>query len=192
MRTSIIGYPRVGTLRVLKFATEKYFNKEISSIELQNVAKKIRMNQWLVQKNSGLNFIPSNDFSFYDNMLDTAVLFNIIPNRYSSLGLNSLDTYFAMARGYQGEAGDVRFSYIHFQLKSPLQSFRLLYDQQPLREYLLPNIGLTPQLACVFFYILQHQENEPRLSPHLQCDDSTCPDIQVQHYLPLQCYKASF
>ena len=41
-------------------------------------------------------------------MLDTAVLFNIVPSRYSSLGLSALDTYFAMARGYQGEAGDVK------------------------------------------------------------------------------------
>lgn len=108
MHTSIIGYPRVGALRELKFATEKYFRKEISADELQNAAKEIRTSQWLMQKNAGLDFIPSNDFSFYDNMLDTAVLFNIIPNRYSDLGLSTLDTYFAMTRGYQGEAGDVK------------------------------------------------------------------------------------
>lgn len=108
MRTSVIGYPRVGTLRELKFATEKYFRQDILADELQNVAKEIRTSQWLIQKNSGLDFIPSNDFSFYDTMLDTAVLFHIIPNRYSSLGLSPLDTYFAMARGYQGESGDVK------------------------------------------------------------------------------------
>ncbi len=108
MRTSIIGYPRVGTLRELKFATEKYFRKEISADELQNTAKEIRKANWLTQKASGLNFIPSNDFSFYDNMLDTAVLFNIVPSRYSSLNLSPIDTYFAMARGYQGEMGDVK------------------------------------------------------------------------------------
>ena len=60
------------------------------------------------QENPGLDFIPSNDFSFYDNMLDTAVLFHIIPNRFSALGLSPLDTCFAMARGYQGETGDVK------------------------------------------------------------------------------------
>lgn len=108
MHTSIIGYPRVGSLRELKFATEKYFRKEIFVNELQNTAKEIRKGQWLLQKHSGLDFIPSNDFSFYDNMLDTAVLFNIIPSRYASLELSPLDTYFAMARGYQGEAGDVK------------------------------------------------------------------------------------
>ena len=108
MHTSIIGYPRVGTLRELKFATEKYFRQEISAEKLQNTAKEIRKANWQTQKNSGLDFIPSNDFSFYDNMLDTAVLFNIIPDRYASLNLSPLDTYFAMARGYQGEAGDVK------------------------------------------------------------------------------------
>lgn len=108
MRTSIIGYPRVGTLRELKFATEKYFRKEISADELQSIAREIRRTNWSTEKTSGLDFIPSNDFSFYDNMLDTAFLFNIVPERYASLKLSSLDTYFAMARGYQGEAGDVK------------------------------------------------------------------------------------
>ncbi|NLD87626.1 MAG: 5-methyltetrahydropteroyltriglutamate--homocysteine S-methyltransferase [Clostridiales bacterium] len=108
MRTAVIGYPRVGTFRELKFATEKYFRKEISADTLKNTAKGIRKNQWLHQKKSGLDFIPSNDFSFYDNLLDAAVLFNIVPKRYSLLGLSTIDTYFAMARGYQGEAGDVK------------------------------------------------------------------------------------
>ena len=108
MKTSIIGYPRVGFLRELKFTTEKYFRGEISAEELQNTAKEIRKTQWTLQKNTGLDFIPSNDFSFYDMTLDTAVLFNIIPERYTKLGLSALDTYFAMARGYQGAAGDVK------------------------------------------------------------------------------------
>lgn len=108
MQTSIIGYPRVGALRELKFATEAYFRNEISEAELQKTARTIRREQWLVQKNSGLDLIPSNDFSFYDQLLDTAVLFHIVPKRYSELGLSATDTYFAMARGYQGAAGDVK------------------------------------------------------------------------------------
>lgn len=108
MNTSIVGYPRVGTLRELKFATEKYFRKEITPEELQETAKEIRRNEWTFLKDSGLDYIPSNDFSFYDNMLDTAVLFGIVPKRYQALSLSELDTYFAMARGYQGEQGDVR------------------------------------------------------------------------------------
>lgn len=108
MFTSIVGYPRVGAQRELKFATEKYFKHEITSGELQQTAKNIRKEQWETLQGSGLDFIPSNDFSFYDNVLDTAYLFNIIPARYRELGLSNLDTYFAMARGYQGEKGDVK------------------------------------------------------------------------------------
>ncbi len=108
MLTSIIGYPRVGSLRELKFATEKYFRKEISAEDLENTAENIRKTQWEDIKASGLDYIPSNDFSFYDNMLDTAVLFNIIPKRYKELSVSPLDTYFAMARGYQSSEGDVK------------------------------------------------------------------------------------
>ena len=108
MQTSVIGFPRVGSLRELKFATEKYFRNEITQEELQETAKEIRTSQWKLQKESGVDYISSNDFSFYDCTLDTAVLFNIVPKRYKELGLSALDTYFAMARGYQGEKGDVK------------------------------------------------------------------------------------
>lgn len=108
MKTSVIGYPRVGGLRELKFATEKYFKGKISQDELLATAKNLRATHWQTQKASGLDLIPSNDFSFYDLLLDTANLFNIIPKRYTDLGLSALDTYFAQARGYQGEKGDVK------------------------------------------------------------------------------------
>lgn len=108
MRTSIIGYPRIGALRELKFASEKYFKGDISDKELFDTAAEIRKIQWQQQKKTDLDFIPSNDFSFYDNVLDAATLLNIIPERYKKLNLSPLDTYFAMARGYQGDKGDVK------------------------------------------------------------------------------------
>ena len=108
MQTSVIGYPRIGTLRELKFASEKYFKKEIEADELFRIAKELRKIHWLAQKSESVDYIPSNDFSFYDIVLDTAILFNIIPKRYKELGVPELDTYFAMARGFQGEAGDVK------------------------------------------------------------------------------------
>lgn len=108
MKTSIIGYPRIGSLRELKFASEKYFRGEISASELQEIAKQLRLANLNTQRESELDFIPSGDFSFYDGMLDTAVLLNVIPERYRNLNLSELDTYFAMARGYQGEKGDVK------------------------------------------------------------------------------------
>ncbi|MCR5829952.1 MAG: 5-methyltetrahydropteroyltriglutamate--homocysteine S-methyltransferase [Lachnospiraceae bacterium] len=108
MRTSVIGFPRIGRNRELKFASEKYFNGEITEKELLETAEAIKNENLLKQKEAGITFISSNDFSFYDNMLDTAVLFNVIPKRYKDLKLSGLDTYFAMARGYQGEKGNVK------------------------------------------------------------------------------------
>ena len=108
MKTSVIGYPRIGKDRELKFASEKFFRGEISEAELRDVAKSIRREDLLKQKEAGITFISSNDFSFYDNVLDTAFLFGIVPQRYKDLGLTDLGTYFAMARGYQGDKGSVK------------------------------------------------------------------------------------
>ena len=108
MSTSVIGFPRIGKDRELKFASEKYFKGEITEQELLNTAAELRKINLLKQKEAGIEYISSNDFSFYDNVLDTAVLFNVIPGRYKELGLSSLDTYFAMARGYQGDKGNVK------------------------------------------------------------------------------------
>lgn len=108
MQTSVIGYPRIGSLRELKFALEKYFRNEITATELQTTAKELRSIHWQSQKDAGVDFIPSNDFSFYDIVLDSAFLFNIVPERYKKLNLSELDTYIAMARGYQGPGGDVK------------------------------------------------------------------------------------
>jgi len=108
MKTSVTSYPRIGKNRELKFACEKFFKNEITETELCSVAKDLRKESFLKQKEAGINYIPSNDFSFYDNVLDAAVLFNIIPERYSSLNLSGLETYFTMARGYQDERGNVK------------------------------------------------------------------------------------
>ena len=62
MKTSIIGYPRIGSLRELKFASEKYFRGEIDEAELQTTAKELRLQNLKEQQESGLDFIPSNDF----------------------------------------------------------------------------------------------------------------------------------
>ena len=106
-RISVIGYPRIGSLRELKFASEKYFAKEISQEELNKVAHELKLSNWHTQKNDGIDFISSNDFSFYDGMLDTAFMLGAIPERYKKLGLSKLDTFFAMARGYQEGGNDV-------------------------------------------------------------------------------------
>lgn len=108
MKTSVIGYPRIGANRELKFASEKYFRQEISEEKLEMQARELRRLHWETQKMHGVDLIPSNDFSFYDTILDTANLLGIVPQRYQALGLNRLETYFSMARGYQGNHGDVK------------------------------------------------------------------------------------
>lgn len=108
MSTSVIGYPRIGYLRELKFALEVYFKGEKTEDEIKALAKELRKEHLTTQKNAGIEFISSNDFSFYDNTLDQAVLLNIVPKRYRELELSDLEKYFAIARGYQGEKGNVK------------------------------------------------------------------------------------
>lgn len=103
MLTSVVGYPRIGACRELKYASEKYFKGEIGPGELSAAAGELRAAHIRSQKEAGVDFITSNDFSFYDGLLDTAVLCGIVPKRYRDLGLSQMDTYFAMARGYQGK-----------------------------------------------------------------------------------------
>lgn len=107
-KTSVIGFPRIGKNRELKFATENFFKGEITAEELEEKAKALRAYGWKKQADSGISFIPSNDFSFYDNVLDAAFLFGAVPKRYSSLSLSPLETFFAASHGYQGDAGDVK------------------------------------------------------------------------------------
>ena len=108
MKYSVTGFPRIGAKRELKFATEAYFRGDVSLEELTKVVHEQREVQWKVQQAAGADFIPSNDYSLYDSVLDTAFTLNAIPKRYQDLGLGEVDTYFAAARGYQGEAGDVK------------------------------------------------------------------------------------
>ena len=108
MKYSVTGFPRIGAKRELKFATEAYFRGDVSLEELTKVVHEQREVQWKVQQAAGADFIPSNDYSLYDSVLDTAFTLNAIPKRYQDLGLGEVDTYFAATRGYQGEAGDVK------------------------------------------------------------------------------------
>ena len=108
MTTSTIGYPRIGAQRELKFATEKFFRQELSETDLKAVAAEQRQANWQKQAAAGIDFIASNDFSFYDTTLDTAFALNIVPKRYQDLAVSPLDKYFAAARGHQSEAGDVK------------------------------------------------------------------------------------
>ncbi|AIM35617.1 5-methyltetrahydropteroyltriglutamate--homocysteine methyltransferase [Sphingobacterium sp. ML3W] len=110
--TNNLGYPRVGAFRELKKANEAYWAKKISAQELLQAGLKIREGNWKTQKDAGIDLIPSNDFSFYDQVLDLTLTVGAIPAQYQSLlhtkdnGYN-LDLYFAMARGFQQDGVDV-------------------------------------------------------------------------------------
>ena len=100
VKNSNLGFPRVGVGRELKKAVEAYWKKDITLESLQETAKDIRKAHWQMQQAAGIDFIPSNDFSFYDHMLDMSVLLGAVPSRYNFSGsVVDIDTYFAMARG---------------------------------------------------------------------------------------------
>ena len=111
LKTSNLGFPRIGANRELKKAVENYWKQNISIDELKQCGKEIRKNNWELQKAAGIAYIPSNDFSFYDQILDTICLFGIVPDRFQKnfdiKGDIDLDLYFAMARGAQNEGVDV-------------------------------------------------------------------------------------
>ncbi len=111
MFTNILGYPRIGNRRQLKTACESYWAGKTSLRDLQLAANEIRLHNWKLQQDAGISFIPSNDFSLYDQVLDMCLAVSAIPHRYhpliEDLKLNETDLYFAMARGYQKNGYDI-------------------------------------------------------------------------------------
>ncbi|WP_409415458.1 5-methyltetrahydropteroyltriglutamate--homocysteine S-methyltransferase [Flavobacterium sp. PS2] len=109
MKTNNLGYPRIGSNRELKKASELYWADKISAEELLAVGKNIRKENWQLQAASGIDLIPSNDFSFYDQVLDLTLTLGAIPERYNDFARtnSSIDLYFAMARGSQKNGQDV-------------------------------------------------------------------------------------
>ena len=93
----VVGFPRIGEQRELKKVLESFWAKKSSFSEVQKVACELKKRHWNYQKDAGIDFISSNDFSLYDNMLDTSIMLNAVPLRFSDLKNEEL--YFAMARG---------------------------------------------------------------------------------------------
>lgn len=100
-----LGYPRIGELRELKKATESYWQGKLSKEELLKTGADLRSQNWKKQKEAGIDLIPSNDFSFYDQMLDMTCLVGNVPPRFEWDGNQvDLDTFFHIARGQIGKA----------------------------------------------------------------------------------------
>ncbi|MEV0567494.1 5-methyltetrahydropteroyltriglutamate--homocysteine S-methyltransferase [Dactylosporangium sp. NPDC050588] len=101
--STVLGYPRIGGNRELKRAVEAYWAGTIDEDTLERTAATLRADVWQTLRNARLAAIPSNTFSYYDHVLDTAVAVGATPTRFTALGLSKLDTYFAMARGVDAE-----------------------------------------------------------------------------------------
>jgi 5-methyltetrahydropteroyltriglutamate--homocysteine methyltransferase len=135
--TTVLGYPRIGPDRELKRALERYWAGKIDEAGLLAVGRELRQRTWLTLRDAGLDSIPSNTFSHYDQVLDTAELFGVLPSRP---GLSPLDTYFAAARGVQDAPAlemtkwfDTNYHYIVPEL-GPDTEFTLA-GSKPLDEY---------------------------------------------------------
>jgi len=108
MLTHNLGYPRIGGRRELKSACEHYWAGEITQEELRTTGKELREAHWLAQRQAGIDLIPCNDFSFYDQVLDMTLALGAVPPRYRPLAdAPKLELYFAMARGYQKDGLDL-------------------------------------------------------------------------------------
>ena len=107
--SNVLGFPRIGPQRELKSATESYWSGDRSMEDLLGTAKELRAANWKLQRDAGIDLIPSNDFSLYDQVLDTVAMVGAVPARYEWDGNSDvdLDTYFAMARGRQTGGVDV-------------------------------------------------------------------------------------
>ncbi|MEO5877699.1 MAG: 5-methyltetrahydropteroyltriglutamate--homocysteine S-methyltransferase [Streptosporangiaceae bacterium] len=141
MKTTILGYPRIGANRELKFATEGFWAGRVTAAALEKTGADLRQDVWTGLRDAGLDTIPSNTFSFYDQVLDTTVMVDAIPDRYR--GLTGLDRYFALARGGQDVPAlemtkwyDTNYHYIVPEL-GPDTRFRLADGARakPLTEY---------------------------------------------------------
>jgi 5-methyltetrahydropteroyltriglutamate--homocysteine methyltransferase len=172
-----LGYPRIGNNRELKKTSEHYWSGAITQQKLQDTAKAIRTNNWLTQKEAGLDLIPCNDFSFYDQVLDMSFMFGLIPDRFSPLlqkkDFTELDIYFAMARGYQKDGYDItamemtkwfdtNYHYIVPEFKKN-QKFSAISDKA-VREYneakVLLGKSAKPVLLGPISYLLAGKEKE--------------------------------
>lgn len=144
MKTNILGYPRIGSHRELKKACENYWSGKISQEQLLKEGASIRALNWYLQKEYKIDLIPSNDFSFYDQVLDLAMTLGAIPKRYAPLLNDKIELYFAMARGYQKNGHDIiamemtkwfdtNYHYIVPEFTKE-QQFSL-FNNKPLEEY---------------------------------------------------------
>lgn len=147
-RTYVVGFPRIGEQRELKKVLERFWDQKTDFSEVAAVAKELRRKHWLQQKEAGISFISINDFSLYDNMLDTAVMLNAIPPRFAGIA-DSQARYFSMARGNNEAVAmemtkwfNTNYHYIvpelSLDMKVSLNMDKILEEYEEAREYGVP------------------------------------------------------
>ena len=95
-----LGFPRIGAHRELKKTLESYWKGEIDQPSLLRQGQELRKTHWLLQQQAGLDFIPTGDFAWYDQILNHSVMLGAVPERFGTNGQPiNLDTMFRMARG---------------------------------------------------------------------------------------------
>ena len=176
METTVLGYPRVGAHRELKKATEAYWAGRTTADDLQSTAATLRREVFQTLRDAGLSGIPSNTFSLYDHVLDTAVMVNAVPARFA--GLTGLQAYFAMARGADGVAPleltkwfDTNYHYLVPEL-GPGSDLRVA-DAKPVREYAEARalgIETRPVLLGPLSFLLLSKPSEPGFRPLILLD----------------------
>ncbi|WP_404928089.1 5-methyltetrahydropteroyltriglutamate--homocysteine S-methyltransferase [Mesorhizobium sp. ORM16] len=138
-----LGVPRIGRRRELKFALESYWSGKSSAANLLATAKALRAASWSEQHDRGVSKIPSNDFSLYDHVLDTAAMVGAVPARYGWMsGEVPLDIYFAMARGTQGDtAGCGHASHGHAVQGQRVTAMEMTKWFDTNYHYIVPELG---------------------------------------------------
>ncbi|KAH7039960.1 cobalamin-independent methionine synthase [Microdochium trichocladiopsis] len=146
VQSAVLGFPRMGRLRDLKKATEAYWAGKISQADLLAEAKRLRLEHWKIQKDAGVDVIPSNDFALYDQVLKQSQDFGVVPPRYATSGLDDIDTYFAMGRGHQKGGVDqpamemVKWFDSNYHYVKPAfqdnQTFKLAENPKAVEEFL--------------------------------------------------------
>ncbi|WP_024789947.1 5-methyltetrahydropteroyltriglutamate--homocysteine S-methyltransferase [Lebetimonas sp. JH292] len=154
MATYVIGFPRIGEQRELKRALESYWGGKISQNELKQTAADLIKRHLIYQKNAGIDMISVNDFSFYDNMLDTTVILNAVPQRYKDIE-NCMDRYFAMARGDKSHKAmemtkwfNTNYHYIVPELDENM-AFRADTTKIENEIALAKEVGVTPKINLI-------------------------------------------
>jgi 5-methyltetrahydropteroyltriglutamate--homocysteine methyltransferase len=171
METTVLGYPRIGAQRELKRATESFWAGQSTAADLEATAASLRRQTWETLREAGLSWIPSNTFSLYDHVLDTAVMVDAVPARFA--GLDGLDRYFAMARGGDSVAPleltkwfDTNYHFLVPEL-GPATDLRLAGDK-PLREFAeARSLGIEtrPVLLGPVTFLLLSKPAEPGFRP---------------------------